>query len=184
MRHVPPPDSYRKLKLLADLYRSRVHPGRFKPSIREAHAHMFGLTLFEDRDVTPQSYLRSRSGLIVTEAVMGLLNLDVSPEKFGQGIATQPCVSVWADIAAREWTMTSPERTPGRWWIYPVLYHVSKRPPSTVRLVGMGLEAMGIVAKQSTKTPTTAIPKARPKSIRLTTFGETVLQQLENGKEI
>jgi hypothetical protein len=176
----PLTETRRKLELLArrylDLPRTRYLP----EAIRQQHRSMFGLTIFEDFGVNPQSTERSRSGLIVTESLMGLLNFeevkDFTPDRLRQ-IVEEGAASEWAPHVYAEWKMVSPERMPGRWWPMPVLYALlPQHPASTIRTVLIGLEAMEVVLKR--RTTFRADPKSRTKAVALTKEGEALFEKL------
>lgn len=165
-------DLNRKLRLLATKYKAFVK-GPLEPRIAEQHNHMFGLSI-ADLPVH-----RSRSGLIITEILLGTLILDVKKEKMEAAVSKIPRISSWEHLVYKEWKMAPPGAGvgPGRWWVLPVLYEFIKQPTSTVRSVVIGLEAMGMV--ESKKAHGRPNSKTRAKAVRITRRGEDLFRQLE-----
>jgi hypothetical protein len=173
-------ETRRKLELLARMWLDSPGTRLLPESIRRQHLSMFGPTIFEDFGVNAQSTERARSGLIVTESLMGLLNFeevrDFTPDGLRR-LVEGGSAREWAPHVYAEWKMVSPERIPGRWWPMPVLYAVLlEHPASTIRTVLIGLEAMEVIRKR----PTTFRPnaKSRTKSVALTKKGEALFEQL------
>ena len=103
------------------------------------------------------------------ETLASVLAFDgFTPMALQELIEGKSSICEWADHAYPEWVMASDDgRTPGRWWILPVLYGLMpQHPPSTIRSVLIGLEAMGVVSKHPTIFRVN--PKTRTKSVRLT----------------
>ena len=135
-------ETRRKLELLARMYLESPRTHEFPESIRQQHRSMFGLTIFEDFGVSAQSIERSRSGLIVTETLLGVLNFDevkdFTPDQLRQ-MLEGGAAREWAPYVYAEWKMVSPERTPGRWWAMPVLNAMlAEHPASTIRTILIG----------------------------------------------
>ncbi|RWK74779.1 MAG: hypothetical protein EOR45_33420 [Mesorhizobium sp.] len=165
-------DLNRKLRLLASKYKAFVKDP-LEPRIAEQHNHMFGLS------ITDLPVHRSRSGLIITEILLGTLMLDIKKEKIESAVSKIARISSWADFVYKEWKMAPPGAGvgPGRWWVLPVLYEFIGQPTSTVRSVVIGLEAMGMV--ESKKAHGRPNAKTRAKAVRITRRGEDLFRQLE-----
>ncbi|TGS85776.1 hypothetical protein EN817_20790 [Mesorhizobium sp. M3A.F.Ca.ET.174.01.1.1] len=165
-------DLNRKLRLLASKYKAFVK-GPLEPRIAEQHNHMFGLSI-SDLPVH-----RSRSGLIITEILLGTLMLDINKAKIEAAVSQIARIRPWADLVYKEWKMAPPGAGvgPGRWWVLPVLYEFIGQPTSTVRSVVIGLEAMGMV--ESKKAHGRPNAKTRAKAVRITRRGEDLFRQLE-----
>src|SRR5260370_30904451 len=101
-------ETRRKLELLARMYLESPRTRDLPNSIRQQHRSMFGLTIFEDFGVNPQSMERSRSGLIVTESLLGLLNFDevrdFTPDRLRQ-MVEGGAAREWAPHVYAEWKM-------------------------------------------------------------------------------
>lgn len=174
-------ETTRKLKLLAEKYVKSRASRSMTGHIRKQHQHMFGLTLFYESDVNPHSLKRSRAGLILTEKLLGLLNLNLpsgDQMRVVLGQEKRPKeVRSWASPAAKEWEEKLPDGSLGRWWPMPILHSFVGAPESTLRSVLLGMEAMGLVEKKrATNSPK---PKMRCKVVRITSEGVAFLKKLE-----
>jgi hypothetical protein len=174
------PQTRRKLELLAHMYRESPRTRDLAESIRKQHQSMFALTIFEDLGVNAQSMERSRSGLIVTESLLGLLDFEEDKDFTADGLrrsVERGAACEWAPHVYAEWKMSSRDRIIGRWWPMPVLYALlGQHPASTIRTILIGLEAMEVVLRR--RTAFRPNPKARTKAVALSKKGEALFANL------
>lgn len=141
---------------------------------------MFGLTLLEDLGVDAQNVTRSRSGLIITETMIGFLNIEnISGVAFSNIVSDRVNVADWADSVYQEWVLPADDATVGKWWINPVLEDLLEHPRSSVCSVALGLEAMNVIERRRAKHQRS--PKSRAQAVRLTKFGKGLLEDLKQG---
>lgn len=175
-------ETKRKLLVLASTYKEKVGRTVLPASIRSQHEHMFGLTVLDDLGVDSQSVTRSRSGLIITETMLGFLDIaDISPGAFSNIVSKRVNVSTWATSVYPEWVLPAEDANVGRWWISPVLADLLEHPSSSIRSVTLGLEAMGVIQRRRAKHQHK--PKSRAQAVRLTAFGKALLEDLKQGPE-
>lgn len=177
------PETERKLLLLAATYKERVGRDAFPQSVRAQHKHMFGLTVLEDLGVNAQSVTRSRSGLIITETMLGFLDIDgISERAFSKIVADRVKIADWSDHVYREWVSPAKGATVGKWWISPVLEGLLEHPSSSVRSVILGLEAMNAIERRLAEHQRS--PKSRARAVRLTGFGKELLENFKQGQSL
>ena len=173
-------ETKRKLLLLAAIYKERVGRDALPKSIRAQHKHMFGLTVLEDLGVDAQNVARSRSGLIITETMLGFLDIDgISDRAFSKIVVDRAQIADWSKHVYPEWVLPADGATVGKWWISPVLEALLEHPSSSVRSVILGLEAMGVIERRLAKHQRSA--KSRARAVRLTRFGKELLENFKQG---
>lgn len=175
-------ETKRKLLLLAGIYKERVKRDAFPMAIRQQHKHMFGLTVLEDLGINAQNVTRSRSGLIITEMMIGFLDIeDITESAFSKIVADRVNIADWSDHVYHEWVHPSDAAAKGKWWINPVLEDLLEQPRSSVRSVVLGLEAMGVIERRRAKHQRS--PKSRAQAVRLTQFGKELLENFKQGPD-
>lgn len=175
-------ETKRKLLLLAETYKRQVKRDAFPVSVRKQHEHMFGLTVLDDLGVDAQNVTRSRSGLIITETMIGFLDIEgISESAFSKIVADRVNVADWSDHVYHEWVRPADDATLGKWWINPVLEDLLEHPRSSVRSVILGLEAMNVIERRRAKYQRS--PKSRAQAVRLTQFGKELLENFKQGPD-
>lgn len=161
----------RKLRLLAERYRASKATRNLPASIAAQHRSMFGVSLIEE-DNGAHTKSIERSGLILTENILGLLAMEeVTPHGMEKYLRDRlPADSGWITRAYDEWTRPAGEEMPGKWWPMPVFPTVLKCPDSTFRTIAIGLELMGLIEKAKAK-PQRGDMSRRAKVVRITPTG-------------